>query len=399
MTDSVTDGPGNPFRPELEALEQNGITKLAFPRMDDPDVIPLWFGEGDMATPAFIREAAMRALDEGDTFYTHTRGRPELRTAIKHYLDALYGIDVDPDRISVPGSAMLGITIAVQMVASPGSRGLIVSPNWPNIETAFRVAGVEVDFIRQRETPGGWTLDAAEIIAAVQPETRAIFVNSPCNPTGWMMPREDQRELLAFCRERGVLLIADEVYHRTVYEARVAPSFLELAGDADPMIVVNGFSKAWAMTGWRIGWVVAPKRHAVQWALLSECFNTGATVFGQQGAIAALENGEGTIASLQQRYQENRARVIQAFSNHSEIELTAPTGAFYAFPRVPAIQSSWDFAQALLDETNVGVSPGYTFGPGNDQHFRLCFAQSERPLQSGLERILDFLDRGRHRKT
>ena len=399
MDVTVADLPGNPFRPELEALEQNGITKLAFPRMNDPDVIPLWFGEGDLVTPAFIRQAAMQALEEGDTFYTHTRGKPALRTAIKHYLDSLYGIDVDPDRISVPGSAMLGITIAAQMVAGPDSRGLIVSPNWPNIETAFRVAGVEVDFIRQRETTGGWTLDAAEIIAAVQPETRAIFVNTPCNPTGWTMSRQEQQELLAFCRERGVLLIADEVYHRTVYDARVAPSFLELARDDDPLIVVNGFSKAWAMTGWRIGWVVAPKRHAVQWALLSECFYTGATVFGQQGAIAALEHGEDTIASLQRRYRENRDRVIQAFSNHSEIELTAPAGAFYAFPRVPAIQSSWDFAQALLDETDVGVSPGYTFGPGNDQYFRLCFAQSEQPLQTGLQRILDFLDRGRHRTT
>jgi aspartate/methionine/tyrosine aminotransferase len=396
----VTAGPRggpNPFRPDIEALTQNGITRLAMPRLDDPDVIPLWFGEGDEVTPAFIRDAAKQALDDGDTFYTHTRGRPALRLAIKAYLDRIYDIDLDPDRVSVPGAAMLGITLAVQMVAVPGARGLIVSPNWPNIETTFRVAGMAVDFVRQRETPDGWSLTAQEIIDAVGSDTKAIFLNSPCNPTGWIMPTDQQQLLLEHCRDRGILLIADEVYHRTVYDGSVAPSFLNLARPDDPLIVVNGFSKAWAMTGWRIGWVVAPARHATQWAVLSECFNTGTTVFAQQGAIAALEHGEAVVTRLQSRYAANRKRVIQAFSNHPEIELAEPAGAFYAFPRLPSATSSWDFAQTLLDETNVGVSPGYTFGPGNDQHFRLCFAQSDGPLQEGLDRILRFLDAGRHR--
>ena len=158
--------------------------------------------------------------------------------------------------------------------------------------------------MRQQRTAAGWQLDLAEIRAALRPRTRSLFVNTPCNPTGWVMSTEQQAELLQLCRERNILLIADEVYHRNVYDGEVAPSFITLARDDDPVIVVNGFSKAWAMTGWRIGWVVAPSRHAETWAVLSECFNTGATVFVQQAAIAALERGEEAVARLRDQYAQ-----------------------------------------------------------------------------------------------
>lgn len=381
----------NPIRPEIEALQQNGITGVAMPRWPDPKVIPLWFGEGDVATPAFIRDAAKAALDNGDTFYVNTRGRQELRDAIKRYLDRIYGIDVHPDRITVPGSAMLGVTIAAQMALTSGSHGLITSPNWPNIETVFRVTGARVGFVRQRETDVGWQLTADEIIAATQPDTRCIYVNSPCNPTGWVMSREEQRRLLDFCRDRGVLLLADEVYHRTVYDGDVAPSLLSIAADDDPVIVVNGFSKAWAMTGWRLGWMVAPKRLAIQMAALSECFNTGATVFAQTAAIAALDRGETTVAELRRQYQHGRQLTLEVLGNEPSIRLTPPVGAFYAFPRIEGMTSSRRFAEQLLAEMDVGVAPGYTFGPGNEGHIRICFAQSHERLREGLERLVQFV--------
>lgn len=384
-----------PFRDEIEALEQNGITRVALPYIDDPEIIPLWFGEGDRVTPSFIRDAAKAALDRGLTFYNHTRGRQDLRDAIKVYLDRLYALDIDPERISVPGSSMLGITLAAQMALGSGDHALIVSPNWPNIEASYRVTGAEVGFVRQRETPQGWVLTAEEIIGATRPNTRAIFVNSPCNPTGWVMTAEDQAELLEFCRACRILLIADEVYHRTVYEGSAAPSFLSIARDDDPVIVVNGFSKAWAMTGWRIGWVVAPKRHATHWALLSECFNTGATVFVQPAAIAALERGEPFVAELQQSYRVGREIVQRVLGGHSAVELTPPTGAFYAFPRVPGLASSLEFVQAVVAQEKVGLAPGYTFGPGNEEHFRVCFAQSHERLEEGLKRVGRYLDRTR----
>lgn len=382
-----------PFRAEIEALEQNGITRLALPRIDDDRVIPLWFGEGDTVTPDFIVAATKTALDNGDTFYCHTRGRIELRTAIKRYLDDLYGIEVHPDRITVPGAAMLGITIASQMVLGPRSHGLITSPNWPNVENAFRVTGAEVSFVRQRESAGGWELTSAEIIDATRDDTRAIFVNSPCNPTGWVMTASDQAQLLDFCRERNIMLIADEVYHRTVFDGSAAPSFLAHADDDDPLVVVNGFSKAWAMTGWRIGWVVAPRRMVTQWSVMTECYNTGSTVFTQQGAIAALEHGERFVADLIEQYRHSRQLVIDHFDPHPLIELSPPRGGFYAFPRVNGLNDSWTWAKALLDQEDVGVAPGYTFGPGNEGYFRLCFAQSQGRLEEGLTRICRFAER------
>lgn len=380
-------------RPVIEALEQNGITKVAFARLGDPAVIPLWFGEGDTVTPAFIRDAAKAALDAGQTFYTHTRGIPNLRDAIKSYLDGLYGLDIDPDRITVPGSAMMGVTIAAQTAVTTGDHALIVSPHWPNIEITYRVAGAQTDAVRQRETDAGWQLEVSEIIHAVRPETRSIYINSPCNPTGWVMGRDAQSELLAFCREYDIMLIADEVYHRTYFEAEHAPSFLEVARDDDPLVVVNGFSKAWAMTGWRLGWVVTPTRLCAPWTALSECFNTGATVFAQAGGVAALEHGEGTVATLREQYRDGRRIVEQQLGKHPLIDLRMPEGAFYAFPRVEGVTDSLGFVQGVLAEEDVGLAPGYAFGPGNEAHFRLCFAQSQERLAEGLNRVIRYVER------
>ena len=383
-----------PLRPEIEALRYSGIAKVALQGLGDPDVIPLWFGEGDLPTPPVIREAAKAALDAGHAVYSYARGRSELRCALKAYLDRLYGIALDPDRITVPGSSMLGITIAAQMALGRGDHALVVSPNWPNIETAFRVAGAEVGFVRQHRDDGRWALDVDDVAAACSARTRAIFVNSPCNPTGWVMPAEDQARLLELCRERGILLIADEVYHRNVFEGDAAPSFLTLAADDDPVIVIGGFSKSWAMTGWRLGWMIAPSRCVEPMAVLSECFNTSATSFVQYGGIAALtDEGEAIVRDLRARYAAGRDTVMRILGPHPRVELLEPEGAFYAFPRIKGLRSSLAFAEALLREQRVGVAPGYTFGPGNDEHVRLCFAQSPERLEEALHRIVRFLDR------
>ncbi len=381
------------LREEIEALQQNGITGVALKRIGDPSVIPLWFGEGDEVTPAFIRDAAKQALDDGYTFYGHTRGRPELRAAIQAYYARLYGIELDVERITVPGSSMLAITMATQMTLTTGLHALLVSPHWPNIDRAFAVTGASFDVVRQRWTTAGWRLDLDDIRAAVRPNTRALFLNSPCNPTGWVMQAEEQRELLAFCRERGIVIIADEVYHRTVFDGEVAPSFLQVAQDDDPLIVVNGFSKAFAMTGWRLGWMITPQRYGAQMAVLSECFNTSAPSFIQRAGLAALNDGDKVVTRLRKQYAAGRDIVMEMLATHPRIELARPEGAFYAFPRVPGLRSSLAFVEGLLAEENVGLAPGYTFGPGNDEHFRLCFAQSPERLRIALERIVRYLDR------
>jgi len=383
----------SPFRPEMLALEQNGITKVAFPRMDDPKVIALWFGEGDVATPEFIRNAAVAALDRGETFYTHTRGRPELRHAIKDYLKSLYGVDVAEQRITVPGASMSAITLAAQSALSASDHALIIGPAWPNIRLTYEMTGASVTEVSQTLGAQGWQLDMDRVRDALRSNTRSIFVNSPCNPTGWIMQRGQQQELLELCRERNILLIADEVYHRTVFAGTHAPSFLSLIADDDPVVVVNGFSKAWAMTGWRVGWLVAPAGYETQWTTMSEFFNTGATVFAQLGAVVALTNGESFISELQRQYTKGRDLVMEKLGSHPALTLARPEGAFYVFPRVRGLKDSMAFVQAILAEEDVGLAPGYAFGPGNDDCFRLCFAQSLERLEEGLERIVRYLDR------
>ena len=381
------------LRDEFETLEQNGITAVALPRIGDPAVIPLWFGEGDAVTPEFIREAAKRALDDGLTFYDHPAGRADLRRAIKTCLDRLYGIDLAAGRIVVPGSSMLGIFMAARMALGAGDHGIIVCPAWPNIDRAFRMTGGSFDFVRQRLEPGGWRLELDDVFEAVRPNTTAVFLNSPNNPTGWVMSAEEQVRLLDFCRERGIVIIADEVYYRNVFEGEVAPSFLAVADPGDPLVIINGFSKAYAMTGWRLGWMVVPDGYEEQMDAYSECCNTGAPNFIQSAGIAALAGGDPFVREMREHYRAGRRSVMEILAPHPRIELNEPVGAFYAFPRLRGLRNSLEFAQGLLAEEDVGVAPGYTFGPGNEDHFRICFAKSREPLETALHRIVRYLDR------
>ncbi len=381
------------LRDDIASLPPSGIAKIATPRLGDPTVIPLWFGEGDMVTPKFIRDAAVAALEDGETFYNFTRGTLHLREAIGDYLAHTFGVEVHPDRITCPGSSMLCVTIAAQMALQKGDHAVAVAPHWPNIEMTLRIAGAKVTSVRQRLEPTGWELTAEEIIAAVEPNTRCIFVNSPCNPTGWVMKAEDQHSLLEFCRERKIMLIADEVYHRMVYSgAPTAPSFLNIARNDDPIMIVYGLSKSWAMTGWRLGWVITPREAASRWQIMSENFNTGATVFTQRAAATALRDGEELVAERLAHYAKGRDIVMEVLGDHPRITLSEPEGAFYAFPKIEGINSSLEFAQGLLDAEDVGVAPGYTFGDQNEQHIRICFARSHSQLEEGLTRMLRYID-------
>ena len=280
----------------------------------------------------------------------------------------------------------------MRMSVSP-DHAIVVGPVWPNIVNSLQVAGAAITPVRQGFDGERWSVDLREIERALAPNTRVIFVNSPCNPTGWIMPPDQQRALLDLCSARGVLLIADEVYHRNVFDADVAPSFMSIARDDDPVIVVNGFSKAFAMTGWRLGWMVHPARMARHLAVLSECFNTGSTVFTQAAGVVALDKGEPLVRDLRARYARGREIVMQQLAPHPRVEVAQPEGAFYAFVRVPGMRSSLDFANGVLAECDVGLAPGYTFGPGNDEYFRLCFAQSHDRLTEALTRLRGYLDR------
>ena len=383
-----------PIRDEIAALELSGIGKIAAGAMHDLEVIPLWFGESDLVTAPFIREAAKRALDEGRTFYSYPRGILPLREALQRYHARIYGIELHPDRITVPGSTMLTVVCAVQCLAARGDEVILIGPYWPNVRNVCTMLGAAHVDVRLVESGGRWHLDLDAVAAAITPRTRAVYVNSPSNPTGWVMTRAGQEGLLELCRRHGLGLIADEVYHRNLLAGPdPAPSFLSLAGPDEPVFVLNGFSKAWAMTGWRLGWMVHPKHLVEPMAVLAECNSTGATVFAQYGGIAALEEGEAFVAEFNARCRRNAELVMATLGRHPRVRLLAPEGAFYAFPRIEGVTDSLAFARRVLAEAKVGIAAGYTFGPGNDGHVRLCFATGTPRLGEALARIIAVLDR------
>ena len=382
-----------PIRGEIAGLELTGISQVAASAMHDPEVIPLWFGESDFVTPAFIRDAAKQALDDGRTFYSYPRGILPLRESLQRYHERIYGLELHPDRISVVGSTMLSVVTALQCLAGRGDEVILIGPYWPNVRQACTTLGAAHVDVRLAESEGRWHLDLDAVARAVTPRTKAVYVNSPSNPTGWVMGRASQEALLDLCRRHGLGLIADEVYHRNVLVGPdPAPSFLQIAGPDEPVFVLNGFSKAWAMTGWRLGWIVHPQSLVVPMAVLAECNNTGATVFAQYGGFAALEHGEAFVAEFNARCRINADLVMQLLGAHPRVQLLRPEGAFYAFPRLAGVSDSLAFARRVLAEVKVGIAPGYTFGAGNADHVRLCFAIATDRIEDALRRLIGILD-------
>ncbi|MFZ5779290.1 MAG: pyridoxal phosphate-dependent aminotransferase [Pseudomonadota bacterium] len=369
-------------------LPETPIAEVAMSVFGDPDVVPLWFGESDLVTPEFIRDAAADGLRSGETFYTWQRGIPELRAALSAYTARLYGIDCPMDRISVTTGGMQAILLSCQLLVDPGDNVVIVSPIWPNITSATRLVRGEPRYVAlDRKREGGWTLDLQKIFDSVDERTRAVFVNSPGNPTGWTMSREEQKALLEFARERGIWIMADEVYARLIYTRPVAPSFLEIAEPEDPLIVLNSFSKPWAMTGWRIGWLTHPPALGDQFAKLVQINTSGLPHFLQRGAIAALEKGDGFVAEMVDRCRAGGELVFQRLSARPRVTIDRPEAAFYAFFSIDGVQDTLSFCKKLAKEYKVGLAPGEAFGPGGQGNIRLCFASSAERLSRGLDRI------------
>lgn len=390
-----------PFRSTILNLEPNGIGRVAFAGLGQPDVIPLWFGETDLVTPAFIRAAAKQALDDGHTFYDQARGKTALRQAIKAFHKRTLGTEVDIERISLPGAATLAVVTAMQCLIERGDNAVIVSPIWPSIFQAARVVGAELRFARLEEdwkaSPPRWRLDLDKLFALCDARTKVIFVCSPGNPTGWMATRDEHKAILEFARKRHIAIISDEVYGTLVYDgSEHAPSLLQIAGPEDDLFVINSFSKAWAMTGWRIGWLVHPKSLAPQIDVMAIANNTGPTTFAQFGAIAALSpEGDTFRATMRERCRRGREIVQDFLNGQNRLRWIKPEGAFYGFLHLEGLSDSVGFAQEFVRTRRVGVAPGSAFGPpedtASDSYLRICFGQDPKRLTRGLEALLHYI--------
>jgi len=369
-------------------LPESPISDVANTVFGDPDVVPMWFGESDLVTPDFVRDAAAQGLQSGETFYTWQRGTPDLRAALSAYTERLYKIKCPPDRLSLTTGGMQAILLSCQLLVDPGDNVVIVSPIWPNITSAVKLVGGEPRYAAlDRQADGRWKLDMQKIFDSVDDRTRAVFVNSPGNPTGWTMTSEEQRTLLDFARKRGLWIMADEVYARLIYTRPVAPSFLEIATPEDPVLVLNSFSKPWAMTGWRLGWLTHPAALGDQIAKLVQINTSGVPAFLQRGAIAALEKGDDFVAQMVERCRSGGELVFQRLSGLPRVTISRPEAAFYSFFSVEGVDDTMAFCKKLAKEYKVGLAPGEAFAAGGQGNIRLCFASGAERLSKGLDRI------------
>ncbi|PZQ54918.1 MAG: pyridoxal phosphate-dependent aminotransferase [Phenylobacterium zucineum] len=378
-------------RPEVQNLRVSKIREVANAGMGRDDILPFWFGESDQPTPEFIRRAAAEALTEGRTYYTHNLGRPDLREALSAYLTLLHGPAIDAGRIAVTSAGVSALMLAAQLVVSPGDRVVVAGPIWPNVAEIPKVLSARVEIVPLEAAQGRWRLDLDRLLDALTPDTRMLVINSPNNPTGWMLPEEDRAAILARCRAHGIWLVCDDVYERLTFDRPTAPSFLPLATPEDRVIGTNSFSKAWRMTGWRLGWLTVPPTLMDGLGVLIEYNTSCAPDFVQAGALAAVRQGDALVEEIRAELTAARDQVLAGLRAIPGIEAPQPDGGFYAFFRVDGCTDSVALAKQLIAGVGLGLAPGAAFGPEGEGWLRWCFAARPEKNAAGLQRLAGFM--------
>ena len=380
-------------RPEVQSLRMSKIRDVANAGLGRDDILAFWFGESDQPTPDFIRQPAAQALLDGRTYYTHNLGRADLRASLSTYLTRLHGRPIGTERLAIVSAGVNAIQLAAQAVISPGDRCVVVGPIWPNVAEIPKILSASVQIVPLEPAQGRWRLDLDRLLDALTPDTRMLVLNAPNNPTGWMLPEADRAVILAHCRRLGIWIVCDDVYERLTFDQPTAPSFLPLATPEDRIISTNSFSKAWRMTGWRLGWMVVPPALIEGLGVLIEYNTSCAPDFIQEGAKAALDHGEPYVASVRADLIAARDQVLAGLAQIPGIEAPKPDGGFYAFFRVAGCTDSVGLCKDLIGEVGLGLAPGAAFGAEGEGWLRWCFAARPEKNAAGLERLARFLNR------
>jgi aspartate/methionine/tyrosine aminotransferase len=383
------------IRPAMREVAPSGIVEVFDYGRGRQGLIPLWVGEGDLPTPPFISEAAKVSLDRGETFYTAQGGIPDLREAIAAYMTRVYGAApggavFSPNQFFVTIGGMHAIEIATRLITGPGDEALIPSPAWPNFVGAVESAGARAVPVRLDQT-GRWSLDPQKLAAAITPATRAIFLNSPANPTGFIATREEISATLEIARRHDLWIIADEIYGRITYDGQRAPSFHDVMAPDDKILFVQTLSKNWAMTGFRVGWLEAPPALGPLIENLVQFTSSGVPVFTQRAAVAALNEGEAFLAGQIERCRRSRDILCEGLLATGRVRFFEPEAAFYLFCAVDGFDDARALAFQLIDEAGVGVAPGTAFGPGGEGRLRLCFARDPAEIEEATRRMARWL--------
>jgi aminotransferase len=358
------------------------------------DVISLGVGEPDFDTPAPIVEAGIASLRRGRTHYTSNYGTLELRRALADQLERRHGVRYDPEReILITVGASEAVDLALRATCDPGDEIVLHEPSYVAYAPAVIFAGGVVRHVATR-LEDDFALDPAAVEAAITPRTKALFLGYPCNPTGAVLPEAVQEELARIAERHDLLVYSDEIYDRLAYGTYRHQPFSALPGMRDRTILMGGFSKAYAMTGWRVGWLCAPAAILEGILKVHQYSIMSAPTTAQDAALVALTDGEVDVERMVDEYDRRRRMFVDGL-NRIGLRTFEPRGAFYAFPEVTSTTglSSEAFAERLLEEEHVAVVPGGAFGPSGEGHVRACYATAYEQLEEALVRIGRFVER------
>jgi aspartate/methionine/tyrosine aminotransferase len=382
------------MRQAITQLQASKIREVANAGLGRSDVLAFWFGESDEVTPDFIRQAAIDSLQQGETFYAHNLGLPELRDAMAQTMTQRHGA-VTPERIAVTSGGVNALMLAMQALVNPGDQVVVVTPVWPNLTAQPLILGAQLTTVALQAEAGRWTLPLQDLLSQITPATKLLVLNSPNNPTGWTLSREEQLTLLAHCRQTGTWILADEVYENLYYlptSNGCAPSFLDICTPDDRLVVAHSFSKSFLMTGWRLGWLVMPEAMTAHMGKLIE-FNTScASSFVQRAGVVALQRADEVTPRVVAHLKACRDTLVAELQQLQGLELATPDGGMYAFFRLPGHTDDLQTAKRLVAEAGLGLAPGSAFAPEAQGWLRWCFASKDLSrLTLGAERLRGWL--------
>jgi aspartate/methionine/tyrosine aminotransferase len=374
-------------RSAVRSLAASRIRELYNEGVGRKDIAAFWVGEPDEPTPEFIRRAAAESMAAGEVFYTHNLGIPELRAALAAYLGRLHR-KTSEGQLAITSAGVNALMLASQLLVDPGDRVVEVVPLWPNLQEIPKILGATVQTVPLEFSADRWRLDIDRLIHELTPGTRALYLNSPNNPTGWTITREAQQAILEHCRRHGIWIFADDAYERLCFSGNgVAPSFLDIMEPEDRVVSANTFSKSWLMTGWRLGWLVVPPGLIADLGKLIEYNTSCAPVFVQRAGVVALNEGEDVIAHTLERFRRARDFLVSRLRGLPGLRVAVPEGAMYAFFAIEGMSDSLAFCKRLVREHGLGLAPGVAFGPQGEGYLRWCFAADEARLADGVERL------------
>ncbi len=358
-------------------------------KADGIDICSFGAGEPDFDTPEHIKAAAMAAIESGFTKYTPSSGVPKLREAISEKFLKDNGLDYKPHQVIVSDGAKHSCFNAILATVEPGDEVIIPAPYWLSYPEMVRLAGGEPVFVQTTEE-SGWKMTAQQFEEAMTPRTKMVIINTPGNPTGAVYTREELEAIVNVADEEGIIILSDEIYEKLTYDGVKHVSVASLSPEAyDLTITVNGFSKAYAMTGWRLGYMGAPEPLAKAVSALQSHSTSNPCSFAQQGGIAALLGDQQAVEDMRQEFQMRRDYMFERLSSIKNISVVKPQGAFYVLANISRLSlTSQNFADRLLSKANVAVVPGIAFG--DDRTIRFSYATSMDVIKKGLDRFEEF---------